>query len=268
MGFVSSQRDDLMRFLLLLALALIPRTSPVGAGRAADGRGRGGGHHAAARLPDGRVLLRSRRGGDARPALRQGARLREGRREGRARVARPHHAPRAGSWRRRRKLIEKETGIPGKNVMISATHSHTGPVLWDGSPRARRPRRRHARSRRTTSKELPAKIAEAVKKADAARKPATVLVRAPARRRGWRSTAGSTWPTARSAGTPARRTRRSSAPPGRPTRRVPVVLFETRDKTPQADRDVRQLRHAPRHGRRAVLLRGLPVHALASRSPR
>src|SRR6478752_5811520 len=35
-----------------------------------------------------------------------------------------------------RTLIEKETGIPGKNVMISATHSHTGPVLWDNSPRA------------------------------------------------------------------------------------------------------------------------------------
>src|SRR5688500_18635202 len=31
-----------------------------------------------------------------------------------------------------RKLIEKQTGIPGKHVMISATHSHTGPVLWDG----------------------------------------------------------------------------------------------------------------------------------------
>ena len=30
-----------------------------------------------------------------------------------------------------RKLIEKQTGIPGKHVMISATHSHTGPVLSD-----------------------------------------------------------------------------------------------------------------------------------------
>src|SRR5437764_3582575 len=35
-----------------------------------------------------------------------------------------------------RRLIEKDTGIPGGHVMISATHSHTGPVLWDGSPRA------------------------------------------------------------------------------------------------------------------------------------
>ena len=28
-----------------------------------------------------------------------------------------------------RSLIEKETGIPGKHVMISATHSHTGPIF-------------------------------------------------------------------------------------------------------------------------------------------
>src|SRR6476469_4578890 len=28
-----------------------------------------------------------------------------------------------------RRLIEQETGIPGKDVMISATHSHTGPVF-------------------------------------------------------------------------------------------------------------------------------------------
>src|SRR5687768_327671 len=28
-----------------------------------------------------------------------------------------------------RSLIEKKTGIPGKNVMISATHSHTGPIF-------------------------------------------------------------------------------------------------------------------------------------------
>lgn len=31
-----------------------------------------------------------------------------------------------------RRIIEQETGIPGKNVMISATHSHTGPVFSSG----------------------------------------------------------------------------------------------------------------------------------------
>jgi neutral ceramidase len=34
-----------------------------------------------------------------------------------------------------RELIEKETGIPGDHVMISATHAHTGPILPDTSAR-------------------------------------------------------------------------------------------------------------------------------------
>ncbi len=34
-----------------------------------------------------------------------------------------------------RALIEQQTGIPGKNVMISATHAHTGPILPDTSAR-------------------------------------------------------------------------------------------------------------------------------------
>ena len=35
-----------------------------------------------------------------------------------------------------RTAIEKATGIPGGNVMISATHSHTGPLIPDGGARA------------------------------------------------------------------------------------------------------------------------------------
>jgi hypothetical protein len=34
-----------------------------------------------------------------------------------------------------RKLISKGAGVPGENVMMSATHSHTGPVLRGGSTR-------------------------------------------------------------------------------------------------------------------------------------
>ncbi len=34
-----------------------------------------------------------------------------------------------------RALIEQQTGIPGKHVMISATHAHTGPILPDTSAR-------------------------------------------------------------------------------------------------------------------------------------
>lgn len=72
-----------------------------------------------------------------------------------------------------RKLIEKDTGIPGRNVMISATHSHTGPVLTDGKARdeAFGGTQQVARD---YMKELPGKIAAAVKKADAARTPAKV----------------------------------------------------------------------------------------------
>lgn len=72
-----------------------------------------------------------------------------------------------------RKLIEEQTGIPGKHVMISATHSHTGPVLSDGKPRDAA----FGGSNKIAVEymaELPKKIADAVKKADAARKPAVV----------------------------------------------------------------------------------------------
>ena len=34
-----------------------------------------------------------------------------------------------------RKLVQKQTGIAASNVMVSATHSHTGPVLASGSSR-------------------------------------------------------------------------------------------------------------------------------------
>lgn len=73
-----------------------------------------------------------------------------------------------------RKLIEKGTGIPARNVMISATHSHTGPVLWDGSPRADFLTGNGNKIAKDYIAELPGKIADAVKRADAARKPARV----------------------------------------------------------------------------------------------
>ncbi len=72
-----------------------------------------------------------------------------------------------------RKLIEKLTKIPGTNVMISATHSHTGPVLWDGSPLTE-VLSGGSKIAKDYVAELPGKIADAVKKADDARKPAKV----------------------------------------------------------------------------------------------
>jgi hypothetical protein len=73
-----------------------------------------------------------------------------------------------------RRLIEKDTGIPAGNVMISATHSHTGPVLSDGSPRADA-LGGGSDIAREYLKTLPGKIADAVKRADAARRPARVF---------------------------------------------------------------------------------------------
>lgn len=73
-----------------------------------------------------------------------------------------------------RKLIEKQTGIPGVHVMISATHSHTGPVLWDGSPRADFLTAGGAKTAKDYVAELPGKIADAVKKAHAARTPVRI----------------------------------------------------------------------------------------------
>jgi len=73
-----------------------------------------------------------------------------------------------------RKLIEAETKIPGANVMLFASHAHTGPTLSEPGT--------YAAATGGGSKlakdyiaELPKKIAEAVAKADAARKPAKVL---------------------------------------------------------------------------------------------
>jgi hypothetical protein len=130
-----------------------------------------------------------------------------------------------------RKLVEKETGIAGKNVMISATHSHTGPVLWDGSPRAD-VLGGSSQIAKDYMKELPAKIAEAVKKADAARKPARAAFAAGteeglAFNRRFHMEDGSVgW-------NPGKKNPKIVRPAGPTDPSVPVVFFETLDKTPR-----------------------------------
>jgi neutral ceramidase len=130
-----------------------------------------------------------------------------------------------------RALVEKQTGIPGKNVMISATHSHTGPVLWDNSPRAD-VLGGNSQIARDYIKELPAKIAEAVKKADAARKPARVSFAAGreeglAFNRRFHMDDGSVgW-------NPGKKNPKIVRPAGPTDPGVPVVYFETTDKTPK-----------------------------------
>ncbi|MBL9202772.1 MAG: hypothetical protein JNL39_19820 [Opitutaceae bacterium] len=70
-----------------------------------------------------------------------------------------------------RRIIAQTTGVPAGSVMISATHSHTGPLLQSDSTR-------HAAYggdtdlARTYTRSLPGKIAEAVRVAEAALTPA------------------------------------------------------------------------------------------------
>jgi neutral ceramidase len=63
-----------------------------------------------------------------------------------------------------RELIERTAGVPGSNVMISATHTHTAPVLDMRSARAIAESTNAALVRRYTE-ELPKRIAEAVREA-------------------------------------------------------------------------------------------------------
>jgi len=74
-----------------------------------------------------------------------------------------------------RKLVEQRTGIPGANVMIAATHTHTAPVLYrewsrdetDGGGKD---------VSRNYSQSLPSLIADAVVAANEKRQPARVSV--------------------------------------------------------------------------------------------
>ena len=130
-----------------------------------------------------------------------------------------------------RALIEKETRIPGKNVMISATHSHTGPVLW-GRTQRDEVLGGSSEIARDYIKHLPARIAESVKKADAARKPArasfaTGQEEGLAFNRRFHMVDGSIGWNA------GKKNPRIIRPAGPTDPSVPVVLFETLDKVPR-----------------------------------
>lgn len=130
-----------------------------------------------------------------------------------------------------RKLVEQQTGIPGKNVMISATHSHTGPVLWDEGPRATAPPD-GKKIVKAYLAELPGKIAAAVKKAHAARVPVRASFgcgreRGLAFNRRFHMADGSVgW-------NPGKKNPQIVRPAGPTDPAVPVVLFETLDKRPK-----------------------------------
>jgi hypothetical protein len=73
-----------------------------------------------------------------------------------------------------RKLVEQRTGIPAASVMIAATHSHTGPVLWNDTPRDALLAGDGQKIVKEYLAELPGKIADAVHKATLGLKPARV----------------------------------------------------------------------------------------------
>lgn len=72
-----------------------------------------------------------------------------------------------------REAIEKRTGLKGADVMISATHAHTGPVLTYGGPREEKLGGKNALTEQY-NEELPSKIADAVEKAEKALTPTTL----------------------------------------------------------------------------------------------
>lgn len=72
-----------------------------------------------------------------------------------------------------RKLIESETGIPPRNVMISATHAHTGPVIPGGTSRLVFGGK-EAELAQAYAAGLPVKIAGAVKLAIGSLQPARI----------------------------------------------------------------------------------------------
>jgi neutral ceramidase len=73
-----------------------------------------------------------------------------------------------------RQLIEQATGIPGMNVMISATHTHTGPVVLNDASLRYRLEGEMLRIAREYADDLPKRIAAAVASAAKATGPARV----------------------------------------------------------------------------------------------
>ncbi|MBL8232192.1 MAG: hypothetical protein JNL98_27095 [Bryobacterales bacterium] len=74
-----------------------------------------------------------------------------------------------------RTLATQATGIPSESIMISATHSHTGPIITGRGARDAQYGGDHAAVKKFMAA-LPAKIAESIKLANAALAPARVAV--------------------------------------------------------------------------------------------
>ncbi|MFO0848505.1 MAG: hypothetical protein U0871_08110 [Gemmataceae bacterium] len=133
----------------------------------------------------------------------------------------------AGSVAEARGLVEKRTGIPAAHVMISATHSHTGPVLTSGKPRDDAFGGQNELAV-NFMKGLPAKIADAVAAADKARVPARVL-RAVGREDGLAFNRRFHMIDGTVGWNPGKRNPKTVRPAGPVDPSVPVVLVQTAD---------------------------------------
>ena len=132
-----------------------------------------------------------------------------------------------------RKLVADQTGIPATHVMIWATHSHTGPVVGDGRSRAGAFGGDHPLAVRFV-RDLPGRIAAAVKQADAGRVPARVR-RAVGTEPGLAFNRRFHMSDGTVGWNPGKLNPKTVHPAGPTDDRVPVVLVETADgKTPLA----------------------------------
>jgi hypothetical protein len=126
-----------------------------------------------------------------------------------------------------RGLIERQTGIPGSHVMISGTHSHTGPVLSSNKPRDDA----FGGSSRLAvgfMKGLPAQIAAAVAAADKSRVPAKLL-RAVGREDGLAFNRRFHMRDGTVGWNPGKRNPKTICPAGPTDPAVPVTLIQTAD---------------------------------------
>ena len=131
------------------------------------------GHHAAGRHADGRLLLRAGcpRASTTRSTPRRSSSRRGGKKA--ALVGLDLISTTFAIVDEARQEIEKTTGIKGADVMISATHAHTGPVLQGRGSREDAFGGKNPLARKY-GEDLPGKIAEAVRRAEKALRPAKV----------------------------------------------------------------------------------------------
>jgi hypothetical protein len=127
-------------------------------------------------------------------------------------------------------LVEQQTGIPASNVMISATHTHTGPVLVRGSARDDLDGASGSLSQRYTA-ELPKRIAKAVADAHGKLAPARVSFarefeqRLAFNRRYWMKDGSVGW-------NPGKLNPNTIRPVGPIDPEVDIVYFESLDQKP------------------------------------